>query len=208
MTAALVHRALAAMAGILALGAAAAGSPHAGGEAGLIRLTRAAERGEGSLDAVQLGEWIKDRKPGLRVIDLRDEALFTDFHLPGAERLDSGGLASLVPVPGETVVLYGDVDMSAAAAWAVLRSREAQGVRHLSGGVLAWLSEAMEPMLPVDPTAGERADFDRAAAISRYFGGMPRRGVPRAEWVVLSERAFGDGLADVLKRMRRRGCAF
>jgi hypothetical protein len=41
------------------------------------------------ITAVELAEWIRDRKPNLRVIDLRPEAAFDEYHLPRAERFDS-----------------------------------------------------------------------------------------------------------------------
>lgn len=210
MTAGRTHRTLAVVAGMLALFAAVERSPEAQGEAGQLRWIRAAERGDGGIDAVEVGEWIKEQAPGLRLIDLRDASVFEAFHLPGAERVDSASLAEWVFDIGETIVIYGDENSPAAPAWAELRARSTptQRVFHLRGGAMAWLSEVMDPMLPVDPSEEEREGFERAVELSRYFGGMPRVGVPRAEWLSRSRRGFGGDLSEVLTRMRRRGCAF
>ena len=50
-------------------------------------LARAVEREDDHVTAIELATWIKDRKPGLRVIDVRSAAEFDNFHLPTAERI-------------------------------------------------------------------------------------------------------------------------
>ena len=42
----------------------------------------------GDVAPVELAEWIRDRKPNLRVVDVRSEAEFDEYHLPRAERFD------------------------------------------------------------------------------------------------------------------------
>jgi len=108
---------------------------------------------------VELAEWIRDRKPDLRVIDLRSEEAFEEYHLPRAERFDSIAAAHLKS--NETIVL---VDGAVGE----------RNVYVLRGGVRAWTDEVMNPTITANATPAARAAYDRASIVSRYFGGVPR----------------------------------
>jgi len=126
-----------------------------------LRMTNGAIRQPGNqISAVELAEWIRDRKPGLRVVDLRSEAAFEEYHLPRAERADS--LASMQFNANETIVV-----VSGAAV-------ADRNVYVLRGGVPAWIDEVMNPTITADATPAARAGYDRASIVSRYFGGVPR----------------------------------
>ena len=182
----------------LVLGAAAplAGSPYAAAAATLDidDLARAVERGDDHIDAIELAQWIKDRRPGLRVIDLRSKAAFDEGQIPSAERLAVTSLASAAFTPEETIVLYSEGGAHAAQAWVFLRARGLRQVYFLRSGAEEWAEQVLGPMLPVDATAAERAAFERAVPLSQYFGGQPRRGVSRAEYATASVS------------LKRRGC--
>jgi rhodanese-related sulfurtransferase len=144
----MIRRVLAVASALLGMLAVFAESPH-----------RPATR-QPSVTAIQLAEWIRDRKPGLRVIDLRPEAEFDDYHLPRAERVRS--IASTQFKPDETIVI---VSGGAPA------NRNAYVLR---GGIAAWIDEVMNPTITADATPAARAAFQRASVVSRYFGGVPR----------------------------------
>ena len=107
-----LHLALAALAAIIALGAAMVGNARGGGNgtvdvAALARdIERDIEREADHVTALELAQWIKDRKPGLRVLDVRTDSEFTEFHIPNAEHLPLNALATLHPRSDETLVLY------------------------------------------------------------------------------------------------------
>jgi hypothetical protein len=94
---------------------------------------------------LELAQWIKDRKPGLRVIDTRSESAFKEYSIPTAER------GPVKAVSGETLVFYSDSGGT------------------LRGGLLGWMNDVMNPVIAGSDTA--RA---RISALSRYFGGTPR----------------------------------
>jgi rhodanese-related sulfurtransferase len=50
---------------------------------------------------VELAEWIRDRKPHLRIVDARAGAEFDEYHLPRAERFTS----STAFAPDDTIVM-------------------------------------------------------------------------------------------------------
>lgn len=131
-----------------------------------------------SVPPVELAEWIRDRKPNLRIVDVRRQAEFDDYHLPRAERFTS----STAFAPDDTIVLVAG------------GSVHARNVYVLRGGVRAWIDEVMNPTITADAPASAHIAFQRASIVSRYFGGVPR--------VVDKLPAVRTNAAAV----RRRGC--
>jgi len=109
--------------------------------------------------AIELATWIKDRKPGLRIVDLRSQKEFDAFHVPTSKRL---ALESVTPRPGETIVVCGAADPGGADLARLKSAAEVGGATLyvLHGDVQAWISEVVK----------------RPTAIGRYFGGMRRGG--------------------------------
>ena len=157
-------------------------------------LARQIENEDDHVTALELAQWIRERKPGLGVIDVRSEAEFDAYHIPSARRIPLGTLATLAPRDGETLVLYSEGGAHAAQGWVLLRSAGHRQVYFLRGGLLDWMEDVMNPSLPTDTSRA------RIAALSRYFGGVPRAGaVPLPD-------APATGAAAAVARTRRRGC--
>ena len=182
----------------LTLGAAAplAGSPFSrrAGTIDIDELARIIERGEDHVDAMQLAEWIRGRREHLRVIDLRRADQFDTLHIPTAENVSVETLANTAFSADDIVVLYSEGGAHAGQAWVLLRALGLRKVFFLRAGIYEWEEHVMNPTLANDATDAERAEFARAAEISTYFGGTPRRNVPRAEQ------------ASTARELRRRGC--
>jgi rhodanese-related sulfurtransferase len=199
------RRGLAAAALVLGGLAAIVRTPVASGPSvDIAALARAVERDDDHVSAIELATWIKDRKPGLRVMDVRSVAEFERYHVPTAERI---ALDTLVTTPfsdRETVVLYSDEGAHAAQGCVFLRARGHRQVYFLRGGLANWLEEVMNPTLASDAAPDARAAFERVAAISRYFGGSPHRET-EAERAARTT-APRPTVADSVARMRRRGC--
>ncbi|MEA2492037.1 MAG: hypothetical protein QOH21_3829 [Acidobacteriota bacterium] len=175
----MIRRTLAVVA--LAAGALAAvsGSPFRAERATIdvAQLAHAVAVEEDHVTALELAQWIRDRKPGLRIIDLRTAAEFAEYHVPRAERIAFEQLLGTPFRPTETIVLISDGGAHAAQAWVFLRALGHRDVYFLRGGLGEWLDEVMSPSKPTD--------------LTRYFGGMPR---PHANGAVTAET------------IRRRGC--
>ena len=164
--------------GALVLGvlAVVAGSPHRSGRGVDIHtLAREVTDEADHVTAVELARWIRDRKPSLRVIDVRDSSDFEEYHIPRAEHIPLDRLVDTPFQPGETIVLYSGGGAHAAQGWVFLRSRGLTRVYFLRGGVDEWLNEVMNPQLPSSVRPSERSYLDSVAALSRYFGGTPRQ---------------------------------
>lgn len=162
------------------LSAAAIGS-GAGSAAGALQLASeiAAERDH--ISAPQVAERLMAGDATLRLFDLRSTAEFEQMHIPTAEH---ASIETLLrdPLPRHaTIVLYSEGGAHAAQAWMLLRMRGYQRVFVLREGLYEWIARVIEPRLAADATPGERTAFDEATRYSRFFGGLPRTGVPRAE---------------------------
>src|SRR5258706_710701 len=83
-----VHRALAVIALLAGVLAAISGTPY-----------RAQP-----IAALELAQWIRDHKPGLRIVDVRAAAAFAEYHIPRSEHL----AGPLTARGGETLVIIGD----------------------------------------------------------------------------------------------------
>lgn len=189
----------------LALGAAApfAGSPYrAAPKMDIDGMAASIAAGTDHVQALQLARWIKDRKPGLRVIDVRSPADFAAFSIPGAENIPIEAIGAARFAPADTVVLYSEEGAHAAQAWVFLKARGVQNAYFIAGGLADWRDEVMRPVLPAGASAEAAAAFAPVAELSLYFGGEPRTGAPGEA----ATRLNPPGAAEDLAAVRRRGC--
>jgi rhodanese-related sulfurtransferase len=216
-----VNRALGRAALALGVLAPLAGSPYASRHAqvDVQLLATAVAREDDHVTAVELAQWIKERRPGLRVVDVRSAAEFDAYHVPLAERIPVDSLAAAPFHSNETIVLYSEGGTHAAQGWVFLRAMGYQRVYFLRGGLYEWLEQVMNPTLALTASDSERAAFALAAPLSRYFGGVPRPGVSpqEAEAIALPGTRTDSGRAGAgpstqnttalaVQRIRKRGC--
>ncbi|HZF27590.1 MAG TPA: rhodanese-like domain-containing protein [Gammaproteobacteria bacterium] len=211
------RRLLAAVALVLGLGAAATDVAPTAASARLAA-DIAAERDH--ITAEELAERIMNGR-ATRLIDLRSEREFAAFHIPTATHADIETLVA-ADLPRDTpIVLYSEGAPHAAQAWVLLELRGYDDVTFLREGVYEWIARIHEPQLAADATPAERADFGRRAVMTRWFGGQPHVGVPRAElaagyWTAgegppearegASAGAAPRSAASLIAGIRRRGC--
>lgn len=182
---------------VLGLGAPFAGSSSRTQQRGLDldSIARAIDEGSDHVSARQLAEWIRDRRPGLRVIDVRSPAEFRDDAIPTAENVPLDQLAKSHFAPGQTIVLYSQEGAHAGQAWVMLRSLGVTQAVFVAGGLADWREEVLNPLLPATASPAERAQIE---ALSHYFGGSPRIGGEQGSDVA--------NAAQVRHGSRRRGC--
>jgi rhodanese-related sulfurtransferase len=157
--------------------------------------------------ARELAEWIRAGKPGLRVLDLRGGSAFEAQHIPSAEPIDFSALDTIARRAGETLVVYSDDDVRDAQAWAWLHSSGHRRAYVVEGGLAAWMTEVIDPVV-----SGDSAAY--VATLSRYFGGVPRAvqtsvplsPTPRPRPVRSPSVAPASMAADELGFVGRRGC--
>ena len=161
-------------AGALVLGMAAgfAGSPYRAirGRIDIERTVRTILDGGDHVSALELAGWIRDRKPGLRVIDVRTPAEFAQYAIPTAENVPLEALIHTSFAPHEIIVLYSAGGAHAGQAWILLRAIGISNAWFIAGGLADWYDEVMTPVI-APGTQGEAI-----SQISRYFGGTPSVG--------------------------------
>jgi rhodanese-related sulfurtransferase len=169
------HQRLAA--GALALGLLAlAGNPYRGHRVTVDTAEMARIVGT-TADHVTVGEladWIIRGSGDYRLIDLRSPGEFARYHIPTAENVPITGLMDGGLRRDEKIVLYSEGGIHSAQAWFLLKAEKYRGVYIVLGGLEAWNDEILHPAAPLHPRADETAAFERAAQVSRFFGGAPR----------------------------------
>lgn len=169
---------------LLAIGAAFVGNPEpqAGSRASIRALAGEIEHESDHVTALELAEWIRQRRPDLRVIDVRPDSEYAAYHVPTAERIPLGALATTRFDPRATVVLYSEGGAHAAQGWVLLRTAGVRNVYFLRGGILDWMDDVMNPVASSD--------------LTRYFGGTARA----------SAVPLPGAPTQVIARARRRSC--
>lgn len=162
------------------------GNPYGGGtvEIDARELARVVEGEVDHVTAQELAGWLLAGRTDVRILDLRDEASYAAYHVPGAERVPITDLADYPLWRNEPIVLYSDGGIHSAQAWFLLRARGYAGASILLGGLDAWKEEVLFPALPEDESglsAAQRAAVERARRVSAFFGGHPVSGAAAAE---------------------------
>jgi len=124
------------------------------------------------VSAVQLAEWLRAKRPGLQLLDLRPAGASAQAHLPGS-RLAADIEFSRVS-DGDIVVVYADRGVDHATAQAVQPRAGRARLLRLRDGMHAWSQDVLHPVLRSDASARQQHAFVYRAQLSRYFGGTPR----------------------------------
>jgi rhodanese-related sulfurtransferase len=192
-----------------------AGTPYHGAEATVNtkELALAMATDADQVGVTTLADWIIQGKSNFRVVDLRPEAEYAEYHLPPAENIPVAGLAQSSLMHNEKVVLYAGDGARAAQAWMLLKAKGFKGVYILRGGLEAWKDSVLFPRIPANPTPAQVVDFARAREVSKYFGGTPQAlagdstSVPQAAMPKLAmpapQAAGGPGAP---KKKKKEGC--
>ena len=120
----------------------------------IAQLATEIEREEDHVTALELAAWIRDRKPGLRVIDMGEGATI----IPRSERMTLQSAVALPVHSNETLVLASDGGAHAAQAWVLLRARGHRNVYFLRGGVREWQEQVLSPAKSTELTRYFRRD--------------------------------------------------
>ena len=191
-----------------------AGSPYHGADATVNtkELALIVERQADQVDVQALADWIIQGKSDFRVVDLRAEKAYAEYHIPPAENIPVTGLEHSSLMHNEKVILYSDDGTRAAQAWMLLRAKGYKGVYMLNGGLDEWKARILFPRIPDNPTSAQAIEFARVKEVSRYFGGAPQSGAAdtaaarKVAMPRLEMPAAGAGGAGAPKKKKKEGC--
>jgi rhodanese-related sulfurtransferase len=142
------------------------------------------------VEALQLAQWIREGRRGLRILDVSESVDTADYVIPGAEIVPIEKLSSLEIGRDEFVVLYSEGGAHAAQAWVLMRMRGLTDVRVLKDGLAAWEDEVMSPLIAPGLSGADSTRQARQRELTIWFGGTPRTsGVPSAVPTGVSSKA-------------------
>lgn len=153
-------------------------------------------RQEDHVTPAELAAWIIEGRNDYRLVDVRDEKAFAEYHIPTAENVPLATVTDGTLGRTEKIVLYGDGAVHAAQAWMVLKGRGFTRVYTLLEGLDAWKDEVLFPVMPQNPSAEQQAQFGRSAQVAKFFGGQPRAAAaPGSEPMALPTQAAAPAVA-------------
>lgn len=163
----------------LALGAVGLlARPNASGRVTIDTRALATEVGRevDHVDVYELADWIVQGRSDYRLLDVRDEKAFAEYHIPTAENVPMARLEEYPLLRNEKLVIYSDGGIHSAQAWFLLKARGYAGAYILRGGLEEWTDSILFPTFAENPTPFQRQRDARVRALSKHFGGSPRTG--------------------------------
>ena len=134
---------------------------------------------EGKVDHVtvqELADWIIQAKMDFKLIDLRTEQEFNEYHIPNSVNITLTGLEKTDIPKTEKIVLYSEGGIHSAQAWMLLKAKGYKGVYILFGGLDDWKDQILFPKLSETATPEQIAKFEKTKEVSKFFGGKPSVG--------------------------------
>jgi len=124
----------------------------------------------------ELAGWIIQGKADYRLLDLRNETNFGEYHIPTAENMQLTALKEAQLGRNEKIVLYSDGGIHSAQAWFLLKAEGYKGVYILRGGLEEWKDNILFPRLADNASPVEVAAFEKTRLLSKFFGGTAQVG--------------------------------
>jgi len=124
----------------------------------------------------ELAGWIIQGRSDYKLLDLRTEKEYNEYHIPTAELVPLAELGEYPILRNEKMVLYSEGGIHSAQAWMLLRAKGYKAVYMLFGGLDEWTDKILFPKLSQDATTDQRAAFEKMKAVSTFFGGTPQIG--------------------------------
>jgi hypothetical protein len=173
-----VNQKLAALVTLLGLGALVIGNPLRGAAVTLdsTELGRIVQTEVDHVSPEELADWIIQGRTDFRLIDLRSEKEFGEYHIPRAENVQLAARSEYGLLRNEKIILYSEGGIHSAQAWLLLRANQYRGVYMLRGGLEEWKDRVLFPRLPDSSAADQAAAFEKMKEVSKFFGGTPVTG--------------------------------
>lgn len=173
-----MNKKLALVAFVLGLVAIFAGNPYRGNSVTLDtkELALIVDKTVDHVSAEELADWIIQGKSDFKLLDLRTEKEFNEYHIPPAELVPLADLNEYPLLRNEKIVLYSEGGIHSAQAWMLLKAKGYRGVYMLFGGLEEWTDKILFPKISQNATQEQLAAFEKMKEVSKFFGGSPQTG--------------------------------
>ncbi|MDK9698929.1 MAG: rhodanese-like domain-containing protein [bacterium] len=175
----------------IGLGALAivAGSPYRGAKVTIDtkELSLLVNNEVDHIDVLSLADWLIQGKADFRLIDLRTEKEYSEYHIPQSENIPIASLVTAAIPRSEKVILYSEGGIHSAQAWFFLRSNQYRRAYILRGGLEEWKDRVLFPKLPENANAEASQQFKKIIEVSKHFGGSPQTGAAAEQTTMQKE---------------------
>lgn len=159
----------------------------------------------------ELADWIVQGKSDFKLLDLRTEKEFNEYHIPSAELVPMTELNEYPLLRNEKLVLYSEGGIHSAQAWMLLRAKGYKAVYMLLGGLEEWTDKILFPKLAQNATPEQTAAFEKMKEVSKFFGGSPQVGgtaeeVSAKKTIPKLEMPSGTSAPTAGKKKKKEGC--
>lgn len=208
-----MNKKLAMLAFILGLIAIFAGNPYRGSSVTLDakELALIVDKTVDHVSAEELADWIIQGKSDFKLLDLRTEKEFNEYHIPSAELVLLAELNQYPLLRNEKIVLYSEGGIHSAQAWMLLRAKGYNAVYMLFGGLEEWTDKILFPKLAQNATPEQITAFEKMKEVSKFFGGSPQVGgtteeVSAKKPMPKLEMPTGGSAPTTGKKKKKEGC--
>ncbi len=182
-----INQKLAAVAVAFGFLALIAGSPYSGNKVTLDtkELSLIVEKELDHVKAEELADWIIQNRSDYRLLDLRSEKDYSEYHIPTAEWTPLSHLDQYTIYRNEKIVLYSEGGIHSSQAWMLLRAKGFKNVYMLMGGLEEWKDKILFPKNPENPTKEQMTEYNKTKSVSLHFGGSPQTGAGEEKSVTI-----------------------
>jgi rhodanese-related sulfurtransferase len=132
------------------------------------------------ISVFNLADKIIKAEADFRLIDMRNEANYNEYNIPGSENILISDFNESDMPRNEKYYLISDSDILTGQAWSLLKTRGYTAVYVIEGGLNEWKKSILFPALPANADAKQKAKFDKMVEVCKFFGGQPQTGVENA----------------------------
>lgn len=124
----------------------------------------------------QLADWIIKGQTDFRLIDVRSDQEFNEYHIPYAENIKIEDFTVDKFRRNEKIILYCNEDSKVIKGWIFLKANGFKAVYMLKGSITAWKDRILFPKLAADASPEVVQAFEKVKYVSTFFGGKPTIG--------------------------------
>jgi rhodanese-related sulfurtransferase len=208
-----MNKKLALLAFVLGLIAVFAGNPYRGSSVTLDakELALIVDKTVDHVSAEDLADWIIQGKSDFKMLDLRTEKEFNEYHIPSSDLVPLAELNEYPLSRNEKIILYSEGGIHSAQAWMLLRAKGYKAVYMLFGGLEEWTDKILFPKLAQNATPDQIAIFEKMKEVSKFFGGSPQIGgtaeeVSAKKPMPKLEMPSGTSSPTAGKKKKKEGC--